>query len=309
MVKKRTIIKQFRTYMHSVIKCIYDTNNTKRGRPDKFSLWDKFNLWYYIKYILRVLFYGITWDSLDCNCDPSTIRKKFYKWRELNVFYICHKLLLDHYSEITDISHLYIDSTVIANQNCNEHISYTYKLKGKKAIKLNTLVTNDEITVAHIICKPSIHDSKITIPLIEQIDENIHATYHSPVYICSDKAYTNNDTKNFLKKQHKYLIYEDKKNTKKEKKNKNRKHLKKLDKRYKVEVSYMRIKRRYRRISLPVDKRVKNYNSFCLLAFSCDLLMFLTSIRKIKKCTDKLKEKINNMYNNLEYNLDNYVYK
>ena len=59
-----------------------------------------------------------------------------------------------------------------------------------------------------------------------------------------------------------------KKNVKK--KNKNKKHLKKLDKRYKVEVSYMRIKRRYKRVSSSVDKCIKNYNSFCLLAFSCD---------------------------------------
>ena len=60
MVKKRVIIKKFRSFMYSVIKYINEDNNENRGRPDKFKPW------YYIKYILRVLFYGDTWDSLEC---------------------------------------------------------------------------------------------------------------------------------------------------------------------------------------------------------------------------------------------------
>ena len=129
----------------------------------------------------------------------------------MNIFYICHELLLDYYSDIADMSHLYIDSTVIANQNCNESIGYTYKLKGKRAIKLNTLVTNDEITVAHMISKPSVHDSTFTTLLIDQIEDKTTATYHKPVYIGADKAYTDKSVKGKLKKKHKYLIYEDKK--------------------------------------------------------------------------------------------------
>ena len=42
---------------------------------------NKFENYFYLNYILRILFYGEFWNTFDCkSCDRSTIRKKFYLW-------------------------------------------------------------------------------------------------------------------------------------------------------------------------------------------------------------------------------------
>ena len=91
MVKKKYYIKKFRSFIYKVISNYESTKIEKRGRPNKYKLW------YYIKYIVKVLCYGYTWDNLDCNCDTSTIRKKFYVWRDNGIFDMAHKLLYDYY--------------------------------------------------------------------------------------------------------------------------------------------------------------------------------------------------------------------
>ena len=54
--------------------------------------------------------------NLTCTCDESTIRKKFYKWTDENVFYIAYNTLMNRYiDDKKSIKNLFIDSTVIEN--------------------------------------------------------------------------------------------------------------------------------------------------------------------------------------------------
>ena len=288
--KKRTIIKKFRSYIHLVVTD-YETNKLeKRGRTNKF------NTWYYIKYIIKVLVHGYTWDNLDCICDTSTIRKKFYLWRDNGIIYKAYQMIVNYYINNKDITDLYIDSTVIGNDNCKECLGYSYKLKSKNAIKLNTIVTDNKITIAHVISNPSKHDKNFIEPCIYQVTEKIYPTYHKPIYISGDKGYTSGMIKNKLKQSNFILVYPNKKNTKAKK---NYKYKEKLKKRFAVEVSYAYTKKRYKRIKNPTDSRILNYNAFYMLSIIFDVIKYLTEKRKYKKLIDYTNDLSNNQ---LSYN-------
>lgn len=294
VAKKRQLIKKFKSYIYKVAKYNYSIKTEKRGRPDKYKLG------YYIKYITKVLCYGYTWEQLDCECDPSTIKKKFYKWRDNGIFNAAYNLLQEYYADNFDMNNLHIDSTVIANVNCNECIGYSYKFKGKKSTKINTIVTNDKITVSHIISKPSEHDVNFIEPCLEQVIDKVNPTYHQPLYVTGDKGYTTTEIKDKLKQKNIILIYPHKKNTVKKKIN--YKHKKKLSDRFNVEVSYAYTKKRYKRIKLPTDKKIKNYNVFYILSNIFDILIFLIKRRSFSKLNRYVDEKIQE--NNIKFNYD-----
>lgn len=281
MTKRRIIIKKFKSILFDVVT-IYEGKKNNRGRKNKFSLW------YYIKYIVKVLLHGYSWNSLECTCDPSTIKKKFYKWRDNNIFYITYTLLLDYYLEVSKPINLYIDSTVIQNRNLNEGISYSYKIKGKKCTKINTIVTDDYITIAHEISAPKSHDVKYIEILVDKVKNKIVHSYHKPLYTIGDKGYTDKQSKNKLSKENIRLIYPPKKNAK----NKiiSKKNKQKLKNRFKVESSYSHLKNRYKRITFPLDKQLKSYNTFFIIGCICDYINYFSKNRlfsKIKKIVNE----------------------
>lgn len=294
---KRSIIKKFKSYIYKITSD-YELNKTeKRGRPNKFKIT------FYIKYITKVLVYGYTWEDLECPCDVSTIRKKFYKWRDAGVFYKAYQLCMDYYVNNTDIVNLYIDSTIIGNINCKECTGYTYKLKGKKAIKINSIVTDDKITISHVISKPSDHDVSFIEPCIDQLHNKLIPTYHNPIYINGDKGYTSNEIKTLLKKKNYILVYPNKKNTIKKK---NYKYDQKLKNRFKVEVSYAYTKNRYKRVKLPTDKKIINYNVFYMFSIIMDIIRCLLDKRKYSKFNREINDTLNKSINYSDY--DPYIH-
>lgn len=289
---KKSIIKKLRSYIYKIANN-YEINKTeKRGRPNKF----KIN--FYIKYMIKVLVYGYTWEDLECPCDISTIRKKFYKWRDNGIFYKAYQLCIDYYIDNTNIVNLHIDSSVIGNGNCQECTGYTYKMKGKKAIKINSIVTDDRITISHIISKPSNHDVNFIEPCIDQLNNKLNPTYHKPIYINGDKGYTSQEIKNYLKEKNYILVYPNKKNAVKKK---NYKYVRKLKNRFKVEVSYAHTKKRYKRVKTPVDKKIINYNVFYMLSISMDIIRYLLSKRKYSKFNRSLTDTLNKSINYSDY--------
>ena len=299
-INRRNIIKKFRSYIY-IIANNYEMNKIeKRGRPNKFKLH------YYIKHIIKVLIYGYAWENLECTCDVSTIRKKFYKWRDNEIFYKAYQLCIEYYIDSTEIVNLHIDATVIGNENCQECIGYTYKLKSKKAIKINSIVTDDRITISHIISTPSNHDVYFIEPCVEQLNDKLNATYHNPIYVNGDKGYTSKEIKIKLKDKNYILVYPRKKNAISKE---NYKYRNKLKNRFKVEVSYAHTKKRYKRIKIPTDKKILNYNVFYMLSLVMDILRHLSIKRQYAKfnklLSDTLKTPIDysnyNPYIHIEY--------
>ena len=127
-MKRTELIK---IYKDILLKIIAKLDTRTVGRKNKFS--NKF----YLDYIFRILFYGEYWNTFHCpDCDRSTIRKKFYKWRNIGVFSnALNNMQLKYYKNRT-FKYLFIDSAIIQNYNCNESINYYYKMKTKKNNKI-----------------------------------------------------------------------------------------------------------------------------------------------------------------------------
>ena len=295
MTKRRVILKHFKKLIHDIVCCMYSERTEKRGRKDKYSIW------FYIKYIVQVLVNGTPWNKLSCTCDPSTIKKKFYKWNSMNVFYIAYVLLLDEYYEYSDaIKILFIDSTTIENQNCSECVGYTYKLKGKKATKITTVIDSNKMTLAHQISKPSIHDVNMIQTSTQGVIETIKPTYHDPLYIVGDKGYISKDIKDELRK----------KNAKKKKYNYTYEN-KPLKERYRIEASYSHLKKQYGRIKLLKDSKISTYNTFLLMGLTNQFLNYFAKHHQLTKIHKKCIVNVHTMAEKITKNsslIDSYFF-
>ena len=91
-MKRKTLIQ---TYSHLLDKYINENIKNTKGRKNKF------NNFVYINYILRVLIFGDTWCNLVIthDIDESTIRKKFYYWRDKGIFDLAYQEMAEKYSK------------------------------------------------------------------------------------------------------------------------------------------------------------------------------------------------------------------
>ena len=196
-------------------------------------------------------------------CDRSTIRKKFYKWKNLNVFNIAHNEMYNIYSKNRCFKTLFMDSTVIQNLNGSfNEIDYYYKIVSKKQIKLSVLSDNNNVPISSIITNPKIHDSKLIKPLIN----NIQCNLKNNVKILADKGYITNQTIYQKKYKKISMVTPLRKNQKKKLSEENKKLLK--NKRYKIEQFFCNIKNSYKRIRYIMDSKYDNYNTFIIMAFT-----------------------------------------
>ena len=239
-------------------------------------------------------------DSRNVKSIPEKVlRKKFYLWRDNGIFYKAYKLCMDYYVNLIDMTNIFIDSSIIQNDNCNECIGHTYKLKSKKAIKINSIVTSDKITISHIISKPNVHDVNFIEPCLNQLSNNLNNSYHKPLYVVGDKGYTSNKIKLDLKQSNIILVYPNKSNAKNPKIN--YKYKSKLKERFKVEVSYAYTKKRYKRIKNPTDKKIINYNAFYMLSITMDIIRHIYDKRLFSKFNQIVTKSLGQSNNNFKY--------
>ena len=108
-MKRETLMSIYKEALIDVI------NNLPNPKKNKFST-D-----FYLTYIMRILFYGEFWNTFYYpDCDRSTIRKKFYVWRDLGIFDKALKIVSDKYNEHRTFKVLYIDATNRQNKNCSD---------------------------------------------------------------------------------------------------------------------------------------------------------------------------------------------
>jgi len=271
-MKKKQLIKKYKEVVLKLIQQIREKKVDKRGRPSTHS--DS----YYLNKILKVLFYGHTWESITCVCDVSTLKRNFYKWRDLGVFSDAHHKLFEKYiQEKGRIETLFIDATIVGNKNSNEDVDVAPKIKGKKSSSVTALVTEDRITVAYTITESKSHDITHLDKIVNSIPKNINISYHNPLYVVGDKGYISNERKLRYKKDNIILVYPNRKNATKKTTYRNKQLLKK---RFVVEVSFAHLKNGYQRLQLKYDRQTKNYETFLIMAFSCQIVKYLCSRRK-----------------------------
>lgn len=259
-MKRDTLIKKFKDILNLTIE-ILDKHTS--GRKNKF------NNYFYLNYIMRILFYGEHWNTFYCDkCDRSTIRKKFYKWQYLGVFRIAHEELLLKYVKNRTFKKLFIDATIIENFNCNSKmIDYYYKIKSKKQLKLSIISDLNNVPLSYILSNPKPHDSTFIKPLIKQLHINIKRNSQ----LIGDAGYLSLQKQYLLQGKKLNIITPIKKNQIVTLKKKQQiKSI--LRDRYKVEQTFSHLKRSYCRVRKLEDRHIKNYETFLLMAFSCQII-------------------------------------
>ena len=100
---------------------------------------------------------------------------------------------------------MFIDSTDITNVNGLLDFGYNYKHKNKKAIKITTIIDDNQCPLLDVIDRASKHDIKIMEKIIDDTQIKFNASYHNPQYMVADKGYTSNKIKLKLKKKNNSL--------------------------------------------------------------------------------------------------------
>ena len=121
-------LQLLKIYKDILLKIINVVDIYTVGRKKKYS--DEFCL----DNILHVLTYCLSWSSLHGVCN-SAIKKRFYKWKDMGIFYKSYDLLTTLFSSCN--RDFFIDSTIIQNHNNNDLADYTFKIKSKKKLLLN----------------------------------------------------------------------------------------------------------------------------------------------------------------------------
>ena len=257
-MKRSSVMKLYRKELVNVIALV-DLYTT--GRKNKFDNGS------YIDYIFRILFYGEHWNTFFCDkCDRSTIRKKFYKWRDMGVFTIAYNELLQKYNKKRIIKILHIDSTVIKNDNCKDDITdFYYKIKTKQQIKLSAICDNNNVIHATEFSNPIKHDSTFIKPLIAKLEVNLNKNS----VLVGDKGYITKKHMYMKNKKNIRLVVPKRKNQKKYQTETDKKLQKQ---RYKIEQTFSILKRTYRRLNTVEDRLLVNYETFLIMALSCQFL-------------------------------------
>jgi transposase len=255
MCDKPTLIKLYKGKILNKINSVYPIGI---GRPLKYS--HK----YCVNKILKVLFYGYSWNSIS---NGDTIRKRLNRYRELNIFDDLNNEFRQIYFKNRSFQILSIDSTVIENNNCsNEMIDFYYKIKTKKQLKLSVISTNNLIPLSYEISNPKHHDCTFIEPLINKLDtKNIK----NKCILLGDKGYIYNKQIFKINKKRIKLITSKRKNQKKNTKN-DKKMLNKH--RFSVESFFSSLKRTYKRLSKVYERNIDNFKLFLTMALSCQIL-------------------------------------
>ena len=245
---------------------------------------NKFNNYFYIKYILLYLTTGISWSDMDLYLEGITadaIRKKFNKWIDLGIIDKAYNALLIRYSKCKNvqIDELFIDATIIKNGNCKEHITgYCRKLPNKRSTKATFICNEDKIGFAAVFHPSAAHDSPQYIEeAIEKIPKSIsdQFNYNKPCILTGDKGYIINKQRSqtIRKEQHVSINTAQKKNMKK--KNKTERNKKLLKKRIKVEHLNSRIFGTFKGLAKMKHDNLKRLQSITLLAFSMQAIEYM----------------------------------
>lgn len=264
-MKKDVLIHKFKHLLNRIIIDFYEFK-TKVGRKQKF---DNF---FYIKYIFRIFFFGDLWETFQCpKCiDRSSIRKKFYLWRDLGIFKIAYDVLFESFCDDNKFKQLFIDASCVQNMNCsNPNVAYYYKIKSKKQLKLSILSTKNNIPISYVLTNPKPNDNQHITNLIDNIKKNKNIKLYKNVKIIGDKGYLTKKKQYFVNKVRINIIVPKKKNQK-SRHNKNTNKL--FNKRFTVEQTFSHIKRSYRRLQMIYDRDLKNYETFLIMAFTCQLI-------------------------------------
>jgi len=221
---------------------------------------------YYVSHIYYVLKTGIQWSALICDCDESTIRKKFLYWNNLGVFDKIYKELVNDYIDKTHIKNTYIDASHTRNINGCDLIGKNHYDRYRNSTKLHLMIDDNRVPISYIFTGGNVNDGKMTSDLIEILKTKISKDKRRTINVIADKGYTNFKLRDELKKENINFYTPPKKN------NKNIKNVSKHNRKYKtfnrisIENVFSRLDK-FKRLYSRYEKKSINFIGFHLIAF------------------------------------------
>lgn len=212
-----------------------------------------------VEKIVQVLQTGQQWESVGTGW--SSFHKRFTEWSDANIFsdafYLIQKI--PSFANAMGTS-FYIDACVIRNKCGRDEISYCYKIKCKRSVKISVIIGSNGLPVSLCVSKSSVHDVKFVLPALSKIKLRTRKIKT----LIADKGYQSIKLRKDFKKQGINYIYHQKKNltrpfilTLKEKVL--------FDKRYTVEGAFSTILAN-RRLNVRYEQKQKHFESFIYLA-------------------------------------------
>jgi hypothetical protein len=252
--------------------CLIEINKINKSRHHKYYKKIKYSDEYYLTMIYYMLNDVNNWNFLSnlklykskYKYHYKTIYNKFRLWTSQKVF----ENAFNNYKTICKTNLLLIDATSNINKYGSENVVINPEYKKKKVTKLSLVINKNgfihSVTYFDIKNKNDNYSSAIhDVKMINKNLSNINIVNNKSNYyhLLADKAYKTQDKFKLDNKTIK-IITPDKKNCKKE----NTKFLnKKLKKRIKIENVNCYIKK-YERIMVRKDRKIKYYMSFIYMA-------------------------------------------
>ena len=263
--------------MDSAFDIILKNINDKYKTNKKYKV--KYSNSHYLKYILMMLNQSNHWaflQNLKFAIDVpknhyKTIYNKYIKWSNDSIFFNSFNNYLPIKNKNEKIETLIIDSTFISNKHRSEKIAMNPEYKKKNVTKLSCISTNNKFILSIIESKTNNrrdnfnedknyktheHEVKSIQKTLNQINNKIETK--NKIFLLGDKAYVTKSKYELNGKEIK-ILRPIKKNDKNYKLDETEK--KKLKERYKIENVFCSLKK-YERIILRKDRKIKNYMSF-----------------------------------------------
>ena len=143
------------------------------------------------------------------------------------------------------------------------------KVRNNLNYLLSIISSQNNIPLCHVLTNPKPNDNQHIKILISKLRNNKNIKLSKNTKIIGDKGYLSTQKKYNVNKVKVTLIVPKKIN---QKSRYNRINNKSLNKRFTVEQTFSHIKRTYRRLQLIYDRDIKNYETFLLMAFTCQII-------------------------------------
>jgi transposase len=202
----------------------------------------KYDFYYYIHNIIRILtdctrWKSLQYNSLNKNNHYKTIYKKFIQWTNLKIFQLAYeKLIHDNILKKNNTSttlNLFIDTTTILNKNGSELVTYGQNKKNRSC-KISGCCNENKVIYGIKFHKGSESDVNTINDMVSHITT---ITKYRKINLIGDKGYISKEKKENLAKKKINLIVPYRKNMKNKKTKKkmtntekNKKKLKKIKK-------------------------------------------------------------------------------
>jgi transposase len=228
--------------------------------------------------IIEVLTSNISWKRYNGIISGTWLNKKHNEYVNAGVYEYLHeecvKIYIKEKNNKKNLSCLSTDTSFISNKNCKEIEKRNKFYKGKKGIKISTIVDKRGVPLSIDVCKGSTHDSK----LFEKTFKNIPKSVKDCKYMLADKGYDSEKIREMIRKsQIKPIIPKREKKSKKNEKIKVKKpnqnsglneSEKKIFKGRIIVENFFSWIKNFPKTNIIYEKKIKNYNGLVLLASS-----------------------------------------